>query len=484
MRALVVLLLLAPAALAPAQAAPSAWWASSAQDRDGDRIDDALAALPAGSAAVLLVSFARVPTASDLAALREAGFPVLASYEHFDVAAIVATPAEAPRILQVPGVVFVESDMPIERLLRESVPLIGAPQAWKDYGVSGSGIAIAVLDDGAFEDHPDLDGKVAGRFDAAVTDAASPLGLELTGARIVPAGAEGHGTHVAATIVGSGAASDGTYRGVAPEAQFVDVKVFSGPERTSSSIVLRGLDWTLTHRDELGVRIVAMSLGGSPTGGTDALSRAVDAAVEEGLIVVVAAGNNGPEAGTIGSPASAANAITVGAVDKRKAIASYSSRGPTVDGRPKPDLVAPGSAIVSAVSPVSITTLRTVVSGGSDVLYGELSGTSMAAPHVAGTIALMLEANPELTPNDVKRILSATAQDLGPAGRDDDHGYGFVNAIAAVQVARDPELLGRPQFAAVLGELPADDERGVPLQGAALLLLAALGAALLTRRAR
>lgn len=447
-----ILLLLVPAAVAASPAPPGGWWESTLQDTDGDRIDDALAALAPRELATVLVAFDRVPTADDREALAQAGFAASSVYAHFDVVAVRASPVDLPRLLRVPGVVFVEQDMPIERLLAQSVPLIGAPRVWKDHGATGEGITIAVLDDGAYEQHPDLSGKVRASFDASSPTA--PGGLDVLGSvPVVPAGFEGHGTHVAGTIVGPGSQSNGRYKGVAPGADFVDVKVFSGPNRTSSEIVLRGLDWTLSNAERNGVRVVSMSIGGAPSDGHDALSRAVNVAVDKGLIVVAAAGNAGPKPGTIGSPGAAEKAITVGAVDKSKMLAKYSSRGPTADGRLKPEIVAPGSAITSTVPPSSTTSVSNVLKAQPQVFYGELSGTSMAAPHASGVIALMLEVNPDLTPFEVKQILVATAQDLGSKGRDNETGYGIVDAVAAARVAKDPTLLGSPQFAAALGTL-------------------------------
>lgn len=448
-----IVLLLSPLALA-APPAPTPWWETTTLDQDRDGLDDALAlALRGQDPLVVLAAFDRVPTADDRAALQSAGFEIAQWYEHFDVVAVRTSPAAVARLLDVPHVVFVEANDVIVPLLRESVPLTGAPQVWKQYAATGKGQVIAVLDDGAFEQHPDFDGKVAASFDAGLSGPVGPFTLPAS-TPVVPAGDDGHGTHVAGTIVGPGTQSSGAYKGVAPDARFVDVKVFRGPNQTNSDIVLRGLDWTLSNRERYDIRVASMSLGGRASDGKDALSRAVNVAVDKGLIVVAAAGNAGPGEETIASPGAAEKAITVGAVDKQKRIASYSSRGPTLDGRMKPDLVAPGSGITSTIPPTSTTTVRGFLGGSRDIYYGALSGTSMAAPHVSGVIALMLEVNPELGPSDIKRILLATAQDLGPKGVDPDTGYGFVNAIAAVQVANDPTLLESPQFAAILGTLP------------------------------
>ncbi|HUR69965.1 MAG TPA: S8 family peptidase [Candidatus Thermoplasmatota archaeon] len=455
--ALLAFCVLAPSfGLAALGTAGAPWWRSTSLDLDGNGLDDALELdLALGEPLVVLVAFATTPTAADRAAIVDAGYTIVHAYEHFDVVAVRALPETVPRLLDVPGVVFVERSDTVTTLLKDSVPLIGAPQVWRTYGSTGKGIVVAVIDDGAYEQHPDLTPKVAGSFDAALSGNGGVVGAMPASLPVLPAGLDGHGTHVAGTIVSDGGQSGGTYRGVAPDAKFVDVKVFSGPNQTSSDVVLRGLDWVISNADRLHIRVATMSLGGRVSDGKDALSRAVNVAVDDGIIVVAAAGNAGPGPGTVSSPGAAEKAITVGAVDKSKRIAPYSSRGPLSDGRIKPEVVAPGTAITSTVPPASTTSALSLLRGGrGEVYYGALSGTSMAAPHVAGVIALMLQVNPELGPFEVKQILVATAQDMSVKGPDGDTGYGFVNAIAATQVADDPTLLGSPQFASVLRTLP------------------------------
>lgn len=454
------LLLLAPALVGGAVGEDAreerGWWTSTTLDADQDGLDDALA-LAGADPLVVLLDYATMPTRAQKAAVRDAGVLLVAEYRHFPVLAVQALPQQVPGLARLPGVVLVEKDDVLVPLLKESVPLIGAPQAATRYGATGAGVTVAVIDDGAFDQHPDLRSKVTASYDATGGGGGPLTGAPVT--VVAPAGEEGHGTHVAGTVVGGGDQSGGVYKGVAPGAQYVNVKVFSGPNQTSSTLVLKGLDWIVDQQDELGVRVVVMSLGGRPSDGKDAISRAVNVAVDEGLVVVAAAGNGGPGAQTISSPGAAAKAITVGAVDKRKGIASFSSRGPTLDGRAKPDIMAPGVGIVSTVPPHK-------ESGGillrqGTLFYGPLSGTSMAAPHVAGVAALMLQANPDLGPQEVKDILLVTAQDLGGPGADNATGYGFVNAIAAVQVAKDPSLLESPQMRAKLAAIPDPPEESV-----------------------
>lgn len=425
--------------------------AASALDLDADGLDDALAG--ALGPQDVLVTYARMPGASERAALAALGGVLARDYAHFPVLAATLDAAALPALAAMPAVRFVERDDRIARQLRESVPLLGVPEARETYAVSGASIVVAILDDGVYAEHPDLASRLVERHDA--TPPPAPLPIERPSlldpiARVIEAPAStGHGTHVAGVVVGPGSQSGGAYEGVAPGARFVDVKVFQDEDDTRASIVMSGLDWVLTNAERLDIRVVSMSVGGRVSDGTDALSRAADEVVAAGIVVVTSAGNTGPSAGTVTSPGSAFDVITVGAVDKRKALAEFSSRGPTPDGRIKPDLVAPGVAIVSTVPPLSLTAAVGLVgsANGDSLFYGTLDGTSIAAPHVAGVVALMLEADPDLTPAQVKRILLGSAQDLGAPGADNETGFGFVNAIAAVQVAADPSFLDSPQFA-------------------------------------
>lgn len=455
MRGLVlVLVLLAP--LSASQSAAErvdvdAWWTRTLLDADRNGVDDALV-LAGTQPVTLLVDYAALPTGAQLAELDARGAQIVHVFRNFPIVVARVAADRAISLLDAPGVVLLESIDTIRPQLKESVPLIGAPQAWKTYGSTGKGVVVAVLDDGAYEQHPDFQGKIAAHYDAG--NAGSPVQRPSQVDVLAPAGEDGHGTHVAGTVIGQGGESGGVYKGVAPDAKFVNVKVFSGPNQTTSDLVLKGLDWTLDNAERLKIRVAVMSLGGRPSDGTDALSRGVNVAVDKGLVIVAASGNAGPAAKSVTSPGAAERAITVGAVDKQKRVASFSSRGPTLDGRVKPDLAAPGVNIVSTVPPVSTGGVNNILQGGRTSYYGPLSGTSMAAPHVAGVVALMLQANPTLSPQDIKRMLLVTAQEIGKPGIDNETGYGFVNGAAAVQVAKDPKILDQPQYRARLATIP------------------------------
>jgi serine protease AprX len=280
-------------------------------------------------------------------------------------------------------------------------------------------LVAAVIDTGIDAGHLDLDeGKVL-HFVNCVS------GTCING---VPMDDHGHGTHVAATIAGDGdARADNLYRGVAPEGALVGVKVLDGGGSGSDAGVIAGVQWAVANKDVYGIEALNLSLGGSGcSNGTDLLSQAVNQAHAAGLVVAVAAGNSGPGTCTVSSPGAAADAVTVGAMSDLGvngfALARFSSRGKTADGRMKPDVVAPGVNVTSAIA-------------GTTATYEAWSGTSMATPFVAGVALLMRDANPSLSAGAVKAALTATAQDWGPSGADLDYGAGRLDAYAALQSA-------------------------------------------------
>ncbi|MET7464050.1 S8 family serine peptidase [Nonomuraea sp. NPDC005501] len=287
------------------------------------------------------------------------------------------------------GKVWLDAKVKVD--LAESVPLIGAPEAWKA-GFDGSGTTVAVLDTGVDAAHPDLAGKI-------VTSRSFVPGEEV-------ADGHGHGTHVAATVAGSGAASGGSRKGVAPGAKLAIGKVLGNAGSGDSSAIIAGMEWAV---GEAKAKIVSMSIGGDPTDGTDVLSQAVNELSEStGALFVIAAGNSGPEKETVGTPGAAASALTVAATDKSDALASFSSRGPRVsDGALKPDIAAPGVSIIAARA--AGTSLGTPV----DDLHTTLSGTSMATPHVAGAAAILAQEHPDWRGERLKAALMSTAKDAG-----------------------------------------------------------------------
>ncbi len=280
-------------------------------------------------------------------------------------------------------------------------------------GYNGAGVVICVIDTGIDASHVDLDeGKVIAFKD-------------YVNGRTSPYDDHGHGTHVASIAAGTG---DGNYnyRGVAPAADLVGVKVLDSRGSGSSTDVISGIDWCAsTGKNSYGVDIISMSLGSSYNG-YDSTAEAADNAVAAGLTVVVAAGNSGPDPNTVGSPGTAYNVITVGALHDPSEggwkIADFSSRGPTADGRIKPDITAPGVNIMAADANT----------GSGYVAY---SGTSMATPFVSGTVALYLQAKGLTTTHDpaqVKYDIEATAIDMGETGKDNTYGSGRLDPVAFV----------------------------------------------------
>ena len=302
-------------------------------------------------------------------------------------------------------------DATLHPTLDVSVPQIGAPAAWSA-GYTGTGVRVAVLDTGIDDTHPDLAGTVVARqnFTDGEPDADTV----------------GHGTHVAATIASSGAAENGRYKGVAPGAKLLDGKVCAEYGCLESSI-LAGMTWAAADEH---AQVVNLSLGGDDDPAvTDPLEAAVQTLSDQyGTLFVIAAGNTDGSVvhGDINSPGSAAAALTVGAVDRNNQLAGFSLRGPTTDGRLKPDLTAPG---------VNITAARAAgaaeVPGNPGDPYTTLSGTSMATPHVAGAAAILAQQHPDWSGSRIKAALMASAAPTTGAGVY-DQGAGRVDVARAI----------------------------------------------------
>jgi serine protease AprX len=390
----------------------------------------------------------------------------------------ILTGAEILALVNDPDVAYIASDAlvfasfdPIAGAALAASPAIlevGAPDAWRQLGVTGRGVGVAIIDSG-IAPHADLVGRIV-----ASVDFTSGAG----GATLVPpADPGGHGTHVAGLVAGDGTASGGGYAGVAPGANLVDVRVIASTGSTTVSTLIAGMQWVLAHRADYNIRVVNLSLGAPVTVSysDDPLAAAVEVLVFAGITVVVSAGNSGPAASSITTPGSDPFVITVGAIDDNATatladdlLASWSSQGPTaIDGLAKPDVVAPGRKIVSLRSPGSTLDLllpdRAVA--GLDPLtpaYFRLSGTSMAAPIVTGVVALMLEGTPTLSPALVKQRLKSSAAPLG-YGSPYTTGSGLVSAPAAVAALdQTPDAAAVPVSAGFAGNVYSS-LRGQPL---------------------
>ncbi|MFJ6629927.1 S8 family serine peptidase [Streptomyces sp. NPDC091376] len=284
------------------------------------------------------------------------------------------------------GIEKIWLDGRVQADMAESNAQIGTPEAWQA-GLTGKGVKVAVLDTGVDAAHPDLAGRV-GESKSFIA------GQEV-------ADRDGHGTHVASTVGGSGAGSDGKEKGVAPGADLAVGKVLSDEGFGSESEIIAGMEWAAKDID---AKIVSMSLGSREgSDGTDPMAEAVNTlSAQTGALFVIAAGNSGAP-GTIGSPGAADSALTIGAVDHADEAAYFTSQGPRYrDYALKPDLSAPGVDILAARSQLT----------AGEGLYTSLSGTSMATPHVAGVAALLAEEHPDWTGAQLKDALMSSSKPL------------------------------------------------------------------------
>jgi serine protease AprX len=353
-----------------------------------------------------------------------------------------------------PSIAQIDVDRPlVTHNFRTSITT-GAAAIQRAYGYTGKGIGVAVIDSGISTWHDDLTNKTRKQY---------PYGNQRVSAFVSfadgsqqPNDGYGHGTHVAGIIASNGYDSNGQKAGVAPDASLVVLKVLDNNGNGSISNMIAAFDWVLQNHTQYNIRVVNVSVGAGilESYTTDPLTLAAKRVVDAGVAVVVAAGNNGKDAngnkqyGGITAPGNAPWVITVGASSTNgtpdrsdDTMASFSSAGPTYkDYGAKPDLVAPGAGTISLAAPGSklyAERASSLVKGSkatADTPYLTLSGTSMATPVVTGTVALMLQANPSLTPNMIKAILEFTAQS-NPAYDTLTQGAGFLNTLGAVRLA-------------------------------------------------
>jgi len=424
----VVGIILALLFLLPSFSAPSAQAEGKAK-LTGD-LERALRSAASDDLIPVIVQTTGDPTDGHFARLHGRGGVVKARHTtiHGYSAKVPASQLEA--FADDPEVEHVSYDSPVKAHLDMAYRAVKADLALNTYSAFGVGVGVALIDTGVIA-HPDLQ---------------RPKGwpqvveVEIVGHEAGLADYYGHGTHVAGIINGSGYSSSDklsfrTFRGIAPGAQLISIRALYPDGNGYTSDIIAGLDWAVKNKSVYNIRVVNLSLGHPvfESSTTDPLCRAVRAAYDAGILVVVAAGNDGAVGtgfGTIGSPGNEPSALTVGAVDDARTVTTtddvlawYSSKGPSlVDFVVKPDLVAPGSAIVSLRDPASFLDTNyhqfTLKIGDykndprnalHDGLYYALSGTSMAAPMVTGTAALMLEKDPSLNPATLKARLMVSA---------------------------------------------------------------------------
>lgn len=253
---------------------------------------------------------------------------------------------------------------------------------------TGKGVGAALLDTGIYP-HMDFKNRIWAFFD-------------FVSYKSRPYDDNGHGTHVAGILAGDGTASMGKYKGMAPGCGITALKVLDRHGNGSKENVLQAFQWILENRRKYKIRIVNISVGTTyrTKNDQDVLIQGVEKLWDEGLVVVAAAGNQGPEPGSVTAPGCSKKVITVGSSDMLSGNSAVSGRGPTFECVCKPDIVAPGNKVISCAS-------------GESSPYGVKSGTSMSTPLISGAIALMLEKDPCLTNVEIKMMLKESADDMG-----------------------------------------------------------------------
>lgn len=338
------------------------------------------------------------------------------------------------KMFEVPEITVSETS---PRLPEWGLEKVNATDVWGRYGIDGEGIVVGIMDSGVEGTHEALAGNYRGRDGNHQYSWADFSG---DGYR-TPTDGNGHGTHVAGTAVGGG---DGEPIGVAPGAEWIAAKIFNDNGFASESGIHQAFQWFMAPGGDpsMAPQVVNNSWGISNSGDTT-FREDVQAWVAAGIVPLFAAGNDGPASNSIGAPGSFPESFTVGATDINDQIAWFSSRGPVFWGDErfiKPDFSAPGHQIYSAWP-------------GNG--YNTISGTSMATPHVAGVIALILQANPNLTIDELRALLKDTARTELHMGQlpNDLYGTGIVDAYQAVTTA------------AFAGELTGTitDENGNPI---------------------
>jgi len=431
------------------------WWENTNMDENNDYIHDAIwiAAenngyeyLDENNMISVIVDFDHTPTIEDELMLEEnVLFEVQFRYWLIDSIAGKVNINLIPTIIELPGVVFVELDGRLEIQMNDVNEVHDVTQVWDETGYTGAGSVVAIIDTGIDSDHVGLDDiddsnytndtKVIAFYDAVNYP-------ELTnGTEIKAYDDQGHGTHCAGITAGTGA-PDFQYKGVAPKAQLVGVKVLDSGGSGSFATVMAGMEWTVEKRHVFNIRAASMSLGGPgaiewTSSEEESVNRMGNEMMREGVALFIAAGNSAFSA-QIGTPGSAEDVITVGALDKNTAIAVYSSQGPTEEGRVKPNIAFVGSSVMAP-------------DFNTGDGYTSKSGTSMATPGAAGLAALMYQANPDLSPFDIRNIMQETAtyrrcdymfanepcaEDNIPKNRQNNvYGHGHVNSVPSVMEA-------------------------------------------------
>ena len=426
---------------------PDEWWKDTNMDKDKNRMHDMLdIALEQGKYVVdgkisVLVDFVHMPTEADEQLLiDEVGFDPSWRFHHIPIIAGTIETELLDELLEVEGVVFLTLNGELRIALDNAIGIHHVDTVW-DYGYTGEGISIAIIDTGIdplhvglndFDDDPTTnDPKVVAFYDALDDSGDDGSG------ETEPYDDQGHGSHCAGISAGTGAVDENPmggddskpYRGVAPDAWLVGVKVLDSGGSGSFAEVMRGMEWTIDNKIKYNIRAASMSLGGVwlvelTQEQEERVTHLANEMVAAGISLMIAAGNSAAY-GTIGTPGAAKDVITVGSTEDSKELAVYSSKGPTHEGQIKPNVAAIGSAVMS-------------VEANSGNGYASYSGTSMATPMVAGMAVLLLQANPDLQPLMIRTILESTSEFRWlshPVRPNNDYGWGFVLMDTALDEA-------------------------------------------------
>ncbi|WNB91786.1 S8 family serine peptidase [Bacillus sp. NEB1478] len=389
-----------------------------------------------------VVTYDSLPSTSDVAALKNLGLETK-TFSKLPMVAVKGTKLELTSLLTSNlNAVSIYYNKDLHYLMNESRKLIGAERVWNELGYTGKGTTVAVIDSGIDGTHPDLpfgEEKVVQNVKFLVgQDIFSEDATYLENV-VNTDTSSGHGTHVAGTIAGLGSQSAGLYTGIAPDAKLVGLGTGEG---INILWALEAFDYVLKNQDKYGINVISNSWGStgeySPN---DPINVASKQAHDAGMVVSFAAGNEGPDDNTLNPYSAAPWVISVAAGTKDKQLADFSSRGVEGDALLHPDITAPGVDIVSTKSKtgVVINTLGTVkdkdyIAPEYLPYYTTASGTSMATPHISGVAALLYEANPNLTPDQVLQLLESTADPM-PGYKLHEVGAGYVNAYEAVKAA-------------------------------------------------
>jgi serine protease AprX len=388
----------------------------------------------AGQPIQAIITLDRYPTAADLLAIQAAGVQVR-PFRALPMVAVRGTSQQIQSLPALPGLRSIYFNRQLTYALDESVPLIGADRVWTELGHTGRGVTVAVIDSGIDATHADLPfgSKVIQNVKIAPDlFGTGPIVLE----GLVNTDTEsGHGTHTSSTVGGTGAALAGKYRGVAIDSQLIGIGM--GNELFLLA-ALEGFDWVLQNRLQYRIRVISSSWGAlGAVAPDDPINVASRIANDAGVVVVFAALNAGPATNTLNRYcAQWVICVAAGHKDGRT-LADFSSRGVAGDPVLRPTITGPGVAVAAARATTGIyryTFFQADVQdlGADAVSYAAASGTSMSTPHVSGVIALMLEANPELTPDQVKSALQSTATPM-PGYQPHEVGAGYLNAFEAVR---------------------------------------------------